>query len=72
MVLSFEEHVVGNQELRAGSGHGTGPGQVLKLLYEHPAKLDDKQFSELGGKWKLTVEGTEKIFSQACHQLKPK
>ena len=50
MVLSFEEHVVGNQESRAGSGHGTGPGQVLKLLYEHPAKLDDKQFSELGGK----------------------
>lgn len=42
VVLLFEEHVVGDQELGAGTGHGTGPGQVLKLLYEYPARLDDK------------------------------
>lgn len=72
MVLSFEEHVEGNQDLGAGTGHGTCPGQVLKLLYEHPTRLDDKLFSELGVNWRLTVEGTEEIFSQAHHQLKPK
>lgn len=33
---------MGTQELGAGTGRGTGHGQVLKLLYEHPARLDDK------------------------------
>lgn len=42
MALPFEEHVVGDQELGAGPEHGTCPGQVLKLLYKHPARLDDK------------------------------
>lgn len=55
MVLSFKEHVVGNQELGAGRGRGTGPDQVLKFLYEQPARLQWQVVFRVGGQ--LEVNG---------------